>query len=68
MVVIFLDDRLKDHDGQCKDGVAVEPGMGKTLLSFLDFWGNDFDWDHKGITISPPGIVDKLPYTPVILL
>lgn len=65
MVVVFLDSRLKRYDGLCEDEVATERGIGKALVGFLKFWGVDFDWDTKGITISPPGIIDKLPYTPV---
>lgn len=65
MVVVYLDNRLKRHEGLSEAQVASQSGIGRALIEFLEFWSLCFDWDTKGITISPPGIVDKLPYTRV---
>ena len=40
--------------------LVPEQNLGEILIEFLDFYGNQFDTTHTGITMDPPGYFDKV--------
>ena len=59
--VTFLVTSLLQNMPRVQNGELVpEQNLGEILIEFLDFYGNQFDTTHTGITMDPPGYFDKV--------
>lgn len=64
MVVVFLEVRLPELTITWRS-LGLPVNRGRVYLALLKFWGIEFDYETRAISVEPPGIIQKSPYLPV---